>query len=30
MVLHETGVGKDGLGLPIMSNPKLLKPVFVN
>ena len=30
MVLHETRVGKDGLGLPIMSNPKLLKPVFVN
>lgn len=30
LVLHETGVGKDGLGLPIMSNPKLLKPVFVN
>ncbi len=30
LVLHETSVGKDGLGLPIMSKPKLLKPVFVN
>lgn len=30
LVLHETSVGKDGLGLPIMSRPKLLKPVFVN
>ena len=29
-VLHETSVGHDGLGLPIMSKPKLLKPVFVN
>lgn len=30
LVLHETSVGKDGLGLPVMSRPKLLKPVFVN
>ena len=30
LVLHETSVGHDGLGLPIMSKPKLLKPVFVN
>ncbi len=30
LVLHETSVGKDGLGLPIMSKPKLLKHVFVN
>ncbi len=30
LVLHETSVGHDGLGLPIMSRPKLLKPVFVN
>ena len=30
LILHETSVGKDGLGTPIMSKPKLLKPVFVN
>ena len=30
LVLHETSVGHDGLGLPIMSKPKLLKTVFVN
>lgn len=30
LVLHETNVGKDGLALPLMSSPKLLKPVFVN
>lgn len=30
LVLHETSVGKDGLGLPVMSKPKLLQPVFVN
>ncbi|MBQ5727513.1 MAG: type II secretion system secretin GspD, partial [Mailhella sp.] len=27
--LHETSVGKDGLGLPSQGMPKLLKPVFV-
>ena len=30
LILHETTVGHDGLGLPVMSRPKLLKPVFVN
>ena len=30
IVLHETSVGHDGVGLPIMSRPKLLKTVFVN
>ncbi len=30
LVLHETSVGHDGLGLPIMSKPKLLKTIFVN
>lgn len=30
IAVQQTSVGKDGLGLPVMSHPKLLKPVFVN
>ena len=30
MALHNTSVGENGLGKPIMSMPKLLKPVFVH
>lgn len=29
-ILHQTSIGKNGLGLPIMSKPKLMKPLFVN
>ena len=30
LVLHEAGIDHSGLGLPAMSRPKLLKPVWVN
>lgn len=29
LLLHQTSVGKDGLGLPIISKPKLLPPLMV-
>jgi len=29
ILLNNASIGEDGLGLPIMSRPKLLKPVFV-
>lgn len=29
LILHQTSVGKDGLGLPVISKPKLLSPLFV-
>ena len=29
LILHQTSIGKDGLGLPIISKPKLLPPLMV-
>lgn len=29
-ILHEAGIDGSGLGLPVMSRPKMLKPVWVN
>lgn len=29
LILHQTSIGKNGLGLPIISKPKLLPPLFV-